>query len=197
LKDIAISEDLPLEELERLNPELKTGITPRQPEGYDLKVPVGRMEQAQLAFASAPTAPLPGPRRHTVRKGETLASVARKYRVSVARLADANGLQAGAKVSRGEILVIPERSTAAVAAKSPAKKTEAAAGSKVASASPKRSKSAPAPAAARSYRVRGGDTLYSIARRTGTTVDSLMGANDLQSPAIKPGDRLVIPPKAR
>jgi len=197
LKDIAISEDLPLEELERLNPELKTGVTPRQPEGYDLKVPVGRMEQAQLAFASAPTAPLPGPRRHTVRKGETLASVARKYRVSVARLADANGLQVGAKVSRGEILVVPGRSSAAVAAKSPAKKTETAAGPKVASASPKKSKSAPAPAAARSYRVRGGDTLYSIARRTGTTVDSLMSANDLQSPAIKPGDRLVIPPKAR
>jgi len=209
LKDLALSEELALEELERLNPELKTGVTPRQPEGYDLKVPVGLAESARLAFAAAPTASLPGPRRHTVRRGETLASVARHYKVPVSRLAEANGLSSKSKVSRGEVLVIPGRAPTAVAAKSapkPSSKSAASAptAAKVASVSAKKpakatsSKSSPTRTAARSYRVRGGDTLSSIARRTGTTVDSLMAANDLASPEkIKPGDRLVIPSKAR
>ncbi|HEY7575763.1 MAG TPA: LysM peptidoglycan-binding domain-containing protein [Thermoanaerobaculia bacterium] len=184
LRDLASAEGLEIEELERLNPELKTGITPRQPEGYELKIPVGTSDVALVAFAAAPTAQLPGPRRHVVKKGETLASVARRYRVSVSRLASANSLSAKSKIARGEVLTIPGRATAA-AAKSPKKGTAASAQTKTASAP-------------RSYRVKGGDTLYGIARRTGTTVDLLMSANSLESPEkIKAGDRLVIPPPAR
>jgi peptidoglycan lytic transglycosylase D len=176
LRDLAAAEGLALEELERLNPELRTGITPRQPEGYELKVPVGSREVALVTFAAAPTAKLPGPRRHLVRRGETLASVARRYRVPVSRLAAANGLSSGAKVSRGEVLSIPGREPVEVAAKS------------------LKAKGDTPTAPTRSYRVKGGDTLYRIARRTGTSVDSLMAANSLESPEkIKPGDRLKIP----
>jgi membrane-bound lytic murein transglycosylase D len=185
LRDLATAEELDLEELERLNPELKTGITPRQPEGYELKIPTGTTEVALVAFAAAPTAQLPSPRRHVVKKGETLASVARRYRVSVSRLASTNSLSPKSKIARGEVLTIPGRPTAA-AAKAPKKGTASAAA---------QTKTASAP---RSYRVKGGDTLYGIARRTGTTVDSLMSANSLESPEkIKAGDRLVIPPPAR
>ncbi len=184
LRDLAAAEGLAFEELERLNPELKTGVTPRQPEGYDLKIPVGLREAALSAFAAAPTARLPGPRRHVVKRGETLASVAKRYRVSVARLASANALSPKARLGRGEVLVIPGRETAKVAAKAPKKGTGAP--------PPQGSESK-----ARSYRVKGGDTLYGIAKRTGTTVDSLMAANSLESPEIKAGDRLVIPPRSR
>jgi len=173
LRDLSSSDGIFLEDLERLNAELKTGITPRQPEGYDLKVPVGSRDLALAAFAAAPTASAGAPRRHSVRQGETLASIARRYHVSVARLADSNGLSPTAKVARGEVLTLPSREPARAA--------------------PAATKPVPA-AAARSYRVRGGDTLYGIARRTGTTVDSIMAANSLESPEqIKPGDRLKIP----
>lgn len=172
LRDLAGAEGPPLEELERLNPELSTGVTPRQPEGYDLKVPVGSREVALASFAAAPTAMLTAPRRHTVRRGETLAAVARRYRVSVARLAAANALSPRARVARGEVLVVPSRHPVTLAARHAKTK-----------ASP-----------ARSYRVKGGDTLYRIAKRTGTSVDSLMAANSIGSPEqIKPGDRLKIP----
>jgi LysM repeat protein len=43
------------------------------------------------------------------------------------------------------------------------------------------------------YVVRRGDTLYSIARRYGTTVKVLMAANGMASPAIKVGQSLYIP----
>ena len=53
---------------------------------------------------------------------------------------------------------------------------------------------APTPAARNAYLVRGGDTLYRIALKHGTTVALLMAANSLVSPqAIHPGDRLTIP----
>ena len=179
LRDLAVAEGLALEDLERLNPELKTGVTPRQPEGYDLKVPAGSREVALASFAAAPTAMLSAPRRHTVRRGETLASVAHRYRVAVRTLAEANALSPRARVARGEVLVIPSRKPVQLAAKRPAK-----------TAAPAR--------ASRSYRVKGGDTLYRIAKRTGTTVDSLMAANSLESPEqIKPGDRLTIPVASR
>src|SRR5207237_35837 len=44
-----------VETLKSLNPELSTAITPRQPEGYELKVPVGSRSSVLLAFAAAPT----------------------------------------------------------------------------------------------------------------------------------------------
>jgi membrane-bound lytic murein transglycosylase D len=44
-----------------------------------------------------------------------------------------------------------------------------------------------------SYRVRPGDSLYSIARRHGTSVSRIKGANHLRSNLIRPGMNLIIP----
>jgi LysM repeat protein len=49
------------------------------------------------------------------------------------------------------------------------------------------------PAAARRYTVRRGDSLWSIARRHGTTVARLKAVNSLRSSTVRPGRRLVIP----
>ncbi len=49
-------------------------------------------------------------------------------------------------------------------------------------------------AAARSVRVRKGDTVYAISRRTGVYVRSIIVRNHLRPPyLLKPGDRLIIP----
>ena len=46
----------------------------------------------------------------------------------------------------------------------------------------------------KSYRVRGGDTLYRIALRHGLTVAKILAVNSLPATVtIKPGDRLTIP----
>ncbi len=65
----------------------------------------------------------------TVRKGDTLASLARRYRVSVANVAEWNGLTKAAKLRSGQKLVVylpPKRSSKAVATKKPASKSAAA-----------------------------------------------------------------------
>jgi LysM repeat protein len=48
-------------------------------------------------------------------------------------------------------------------------------------------------AAGRTYRVRSGDTLWDIAERHDTTVERLIGANDLDGARIIPGQKLVLP----
>ena len=228
LHHLASAEGVELEELQRLNPELRTEVTPRQNEGYLLKVPIGAREFVRVAYGKAPTAKAPSYRRHVARRGETLASVARRFHASVADLAVVNSLPARGKLRRGQVVMIPQPQVASVSRRgrksggkdhlsasankpSVAAASRSKAGGSAAARKPavpvasgrKAGRSASAggrsgPADSRRYRVRGGDTLYRIAVRNGTTVARLMHANDLSSAAeIRPGDRLRIPEKGR
>jgi LysM repeat protein len=47
-------------------------------------------------------------RRHTVRRGETLYDVSKKYGIALNRLARANNVKVNYRVMAGEKLVIPE-----------------------------------------------------------------------------------------
>src|SRR5262249_36654139 len=171
LKHLASEQAAPLEELQRLNPELKTDVTPRDAEGYELKVPVGSREAVLSAYASAPTATAPTYRRHVARRGETIITIARRFHVPVAVLAELNSVAPKARLQRGKVILIPRPERLQVATgKKPKKKTKAVA------------EAAKEPARARTiYRVRGGDTLYRIALKHGTTVALLMSANSLGS----------------
>ena len=81
---------------------------------------------AAPAQAMAPVAAVPAakpvaavaapPSTHFVNRGDTLASIARKNRISAAELARANGLAPSAKLKLGTKLTVPGAKTAAVAA---------------------------------------------------------------------------------
>jgi len=81
---------------------------------------------AAPAPAMAPVAAVPAakpvaavaapPSTHFVNRGDTLASIARKNRISAAELARANGLAPSAKLKLGTKLTVPGAKTAAVAA---------------------------------------------------------------------------------
>lgn len=188
LQKLSAGTGVALEDLQALNPELRLTVTPRQPDGYDLRIPSGSMETFQLAYASAPTAQPPAFRTHVARKGETLPRIARKYGVSVTAVASANSLSPRSRIVRGEEILIPER---VAAAKTP----------KTAKASKKGGSGTPQVASAaqtakpKSYLVKAGDTLYRIAVKHGVSVAEILAINGLGgSPAIKPGDKLKIPP---
>jgi len=194
LRNLAAAEGVTLEELQKLNPELRTEVTPAGPGGYDLKVPSGAQVAVLAAFADAPTARPPSYRRYIARKGDTLASIARRFRVAPASLAAANSLPLRAAVKRGRAVLIPRAEPVRVAShsKKPAK---------VLAAKQRKAPTAGAPAvavAAKHYKVRGGDTLYRIAVKHRTTVAQLLAFNSFAvAPVIKPGDTLKIPAKAR
>ena len=186
LEDLSKASQFPLEDLQSLNPELLTAVTPQQPEGYDLRIPDGTIETLSLVVAAIPTTRPPEFKTHVAKKGDTLPKIARRYGVTISSLASANSLTTRARLSRGQEIMVPEK----------AGKTSKASNPKVAAAKPKKTtKSAPpAPAAAKSYRVKTGDTLYQIALRHGTTVAEILAVNGLGgSGLIKPGDKLKIP----
>ena len=103
---------VPVEEIRDLNPELRRATTPLGK--HDLKVPVGTapMVEARLATADPSVFARTQFQWHTVKKGETLSSIARQAGVRAANLASANGITTRAtKVQVGQQLMIPRAAT--------------------------------------------------------------------------------------
>lgn len=110
---------------------------------------------------------------HTVQPGETLFSIARKYGLTVDELAFANGITNPDLIYAGQVLTIPGASGGATAT------ATATAGQ---SGQPT------------TYTVKAGDTLFSIARRFGTTVAALTELNGLSDPdSLSVGQVLKLP----
>ncbi|HEX5070911.1 MAG TPA: LysM peptidoglycan-binding domain-containing protein [Vicinamibacterales bacterium] len=186
LKFIAEWANVTVEELQDLNPELRRTTTPMTT--HSLKVPVGTAASIEAGLTKAE--PLFRTFRfHTVKKGETVAGVARKYGVSSAALREANGLSGTARISVRQTLAIPAPSTAGLPAAG-ARPVSTTAANK---AKPPSGTASPAAGAPRVYRVRPGDTLFSIARQFSTTVAQLKRMNGLAGDGIKAGDHLKVP----
>ena len=92
-------------ELQDLNPRLLRMTTPREGK-FELHVPAGTKDQYQTAIAAIPSDMRLWWRYHNVRPGETVASIARSYRVTAKSLVDANHLD-GDDLEADARLVIP------------------------------------------------------------------------------------------
>jgi membrane-bound lytic murein transglycosylase D len=92
-----------------LNPELRYDSTPAY--GYDLRVPVGCGEKAGAVCAALPKWIPPEAQYgwHQVRRGETLSTIAARYRTSVNAIARLNGLRSVHFIKPGQRLKIPGR----------------------------------------------------------------------------------------
>lgn len=125
--------------------------------------------------------------QHVVKRGETLAKIARKYGVSTDDIKALNDIENDV-VQRGQLLMIPvveKGSQAASAAKDKAETKQPANAASKAEATPT------------TYKVRKGDTLGKIADKFGTTVDAIMQANGMSNSEIKVGQTLQISGKAK
>jgi membrane-bound lytic murein transglycosylase D len=155
--------DVDVDTLRLLNPELLRLVTPNDPR-FLLQIPAGKAEEFEKGMAEIPPENWESWRRHRVQQGETLYSVARKYRVSVARLAEVNGLDMQARPEADAKLIIP-----ATAAQ-------------------------PALGALVRYRARRGDTIESVADEFNVTVAELKKWNGMRSNRLVAGMRLRIYP---
>ncbi len=157
------------------------------PAGYVLRVPDSY--SARLEFASFHPAPKPavaavaqgystssiyGGIRHTVRKGDTLLSIAKKYNTKVDALKKLNNIGSNV-IKQGQVLVIepPKKSTSTV----------------------KKAKAAPAAGSGgkKVYKVQKKDTLLSVAKKFNITVKEIKKANNLESTNIRLGQVLTLP----
>ncbi|MGZ4250993.1 MAG: LysM peptidoglycan-binding domain-containing protein, partial [Solirubrobacteraceae bacterium] len=166
LRLVAECVDTSVNYLQELNPSLLRMTTPKD-QSFALNLPAGSREKYESAMTAIPPDMRTWWRYHHVEYGDTLASIARKYRTSSSSIAQANGL-AGDEVKVGSKLIIP--------------------------VAPGRSNSETASYSrhATHYKVRKGDTLSSIADDFEVSVDKLRKWNHLRGTAVAPGRTLVI-----
>ncbi|MCC6144171.1 MAG: LysM peptidoglycan-binding domain-containing protein [Candidatus Hydrogenedentes bacterium] len=175
----------------------------------------------QVASAPAPAAPAPSRSAraakessrktpeanrttHTVRRGETLGSIARKYKISNDDLLKENNLRSANRIFAGQKLRIPgsgdTKEDTPAPAQAPvelAKATPPAAPEPAPKAEPAPEpedapKSAPAPGAP-AYTVEKGDTLYDIAKAHDVSVANLQKWNNFDKGAsLRVGDKIYV-----
>jgi membrane-bound lytic murein transglycosylase D len=184
LRRVAEWTETTIDEIQTLNPELRRWTTPVRDTQYELKVPVGTSGVVMSRLEESASIDLATLKFYTVKKGDTLAAIARKLNVSKTDLADANYLPSTARVAAGQKLMVPHEATVLMTARAErgvpvaeARKIVADAGELADATSTNRVKT--------SYQVRRGDTLASIARVFQTSVASIKTWN----PRIS-GDRL-------
>ena len=171
----------------------------------------------EAAHPVAATAP--GTVTHKVAKGEDLNSIAARYGVQASEIRSANKLRRNA-VRVGQILVInnvapekmaaqqpqiqpaPQEQPAAQEVKktqTPAKQTQTAAKPKTTSKSTTSStkKKTDKTAKATTHNIKSGESLSTIARKYGVTVDALKKANGMKNDNIRAGKTLKIPAKTK
>lgn len=119
---------------------------------------------------------------YTVKKGETLYAISRKYQLTVGELRAANNLKENDVLKEGQKLVIPSADISNAVALS-------ATETKTADDTPK-----PAtPAETKTYTVQKGDTLYGIARKNGMKLPELLALNNLgPGTVLKVNQKLIV-----
>ena len=157
--------------LKELNPELRYRILPG--DNYQLKVPPGSGELLLSQLDQIPVTNLPQPAYvyHRVRHGETLSVIARKYRTSIGRIMRANNLRRSNFIVAGQRLKIPQHG---YMKSNPEVVRHPANGERV------------------THIVRKGDSLWTIARKYGTTTTKIQELNNLTSTNLYKGQVLTI-----
>lgn len=178
--NISAKTDIPVADLELLNPELRRGVTPPDMKDYPLRIPKGFQSKFLAEYDNIPSEKHTNWVRHKIRRGETVSSIARKYGVSQASILQANNLGRRSKIYAGKTLMIP---------------TVNGTSYKTSSSSRKKSSSKVVASKNGKYRVKYGDTLWDIAVAHGVSVSDLKRVNRLSSNKIYTGRILIIPGK--
>jgi membrane-bound lytic murein transglycosylase D len=158
--------------LRELNPELRYRILPQ--DKYPLRVPIGK---GQILLAKLDEIPVSYPPQrayvyHRIRPGESLSTIARRYRCSVSRIMRANNLRRSSFIVAGKKLKIPRKGTIVYR---PKKQNGTDYGRPS------------------THVVKSGDSLWIIAKRYGTTTKKIQDLNSLPTTHLHVGQVLEIP----
>ena len=170
LEFLATESGIPLDDLRELNPAIRRDLTPAR-STTALRLPPGTSEAAELVLSSKPRDQWAPRMIHTVRSGDSLDAIARRYGSSVSAIRQANALR-GSLIRPGQNLIVPRFGTVtSTLAQQPRRTADGGL-----------------------YVVQRNDTLWDIARGFSVSLESLCSANGLsRRDVIRPGQRLTIP----
>ncbi len=190
----SISRDLgiPIQELAHAN---RIRNTSRIQTGQQLALPGSSGESLSPDIAASASAtpdappPAPTPSSYTVQRGDTLDSISRELGIPIEELAERNGIRNRSRIQVGQELQLSEASAQAGEPTPPLPSALASSSTPVALA--------PDPAAAATsttYTVQRGDTLDSISRKLGISIEELAERNGIRNKSrIRVGQQLALP----
>jgi len=175
LQSIANHLQKPLSELTCLNPELRYKMLP--PDTYLLKIPNGTKDTLIASIDMIPEAT--PPQRsfvyHKVNKGQTLSTIAGRYKTTVNAITAANRIIHKNHIVAGTLLKIPQHGRGVASSFAEIDHGPALRAS--------------------SHTVKSGDSLWNIARRYGTTTKKIQASNNLTGTNLTVGQVLKLPGK--
>ncbi len=191
LRRVAEWTGVSIDEIQALNPELRRWTTPVKYADFQLKVPTGTGEKFEARLAEAAPSDMTALKWYTVRGAESLTTIARKLKVSRTDLAEANNLSIKSRVRAGQELIIP-RAPATLLAGRTERTAPPVVASRPLTGAATMADATPHGQSPIVYRVKRGDTLFSIARLFDTTVSRIKSLNRLRGNAVVAGTRLKI-----
>ena len=204
LRAVAELVNTDLEDLQILNSELRRGITPAHSESFTLKIPGDKKDLLLAKLDEIKVKRYANMIEHTVRRGESLGSIARRYGSSSQSIMELNHISSAKKLKVGMEISIPVGDSKQVLLGKKSKKSKASpvaaaaatptSPAPTAPASPAAPAAAPAVASNASYKVKSGDNLWKIAKQLKVKHEDLLKANGLDDESmIKPGQVLKLP----
>jgi len=107
LSAVAKACETSLEEIRDLNPEILRGVTPPNETEYEVKIPFGKRELFLKNFETLQALERFEFKTHRIKNGETLAGIAKRYRVDLEPMLEINHLKKTSRISKGMTLLIP------------------------------------------------------------------------------------------
>ena len=178
LAGIAKAAGTSVEQIQELNPQILRGVTPPR-DSLIVRIPAGAADSFPAAFAELPKSDRIGLTTVETRKGQSMASIAKKAGITTRELATYNPhakrLKSGNLVP-GQPVIVPTAAVVADALSVPDPAIERYGSSR----------------STTMHVVRSGETLSGIAKRYHTTTAALMRTNHLKRALIFPGQSLVV-----
>ena len=190
LRQISDKLNLNYEDFKALNPKFKGEVATPKGSGLTLRIPPGTSEAALIAANESVVenvqfiADSGDVQVYRVRRGDSLGSIARRYRTTVAYLRDLNDLPRRKAMRVGMKLYVPDRTPLKERSKSVVASNKTNTSTVVANQS----------ADSRYYVVQSGDSLFTIARKYSTSVSELQRLNNMKrGKTLKVGMKLKVP----
>jgi len=201
LQDIAMKIEVSEDVMNLLNSELRHKITPDSE--YELKIPTEALAKFNLVVSEIPETVKPRFTgrtvfiKHRVKSGETVASIAKRYKVSSANIISYNKKSTKKGLVVGKMLNIPifrEARLSKNKLRSKNKRTQTVKrdGEKIKVANQTLSAADVDNLGTNKYIVTRGDNLSIIARKNNTTSEKLKQLNNFPGEKIKPGQVLIV-----
>ncbi|WP_374029874.1 LysM peptidoglycan-binding domain-containing protein [Bdellovibrio bacteriovorus] len=192
LRAMADKLNLNYEDFKALNPKFKGEVAVLKGSELVLRIPPGTSETALVAANEAFVdnvrfiADTGDTQTYRIRRGDTLSTVARRYRTTVAYLRDLNDLPRRKALRVGMRIQVPDRT--------PLKDRVSTKKTLVAKNSSSEKQTVTVSSDGRYYIVQSGDSLFTIARKYSTSVSQLQRMNNIKrGRTLKVGMKLLVP----